>query len=126
MPYSTEFYQERLSNYAAKLGLSKRKAVKRLTLAGPTSEKLALEFDRIVDDRYQSHNLGIFKPKYQNKMEIAIKVCDLTEGTTAQDAINEAQLILNESAKVIDKLILKNRVKIDLVGELCNLEIKIS
>lgn len=51
----TEWYMSRLKNYAAKLQLSQRKALRRLILFTDT-EKLRREFDRIVDHDFWSSN----------------------------------------------------------------------
>lgn len=50
-----QWRQERLNNYSQKLLMSKRKALKRLTLF-LTIEALVKEFDRIVDRKFWSTN----------------------------------------------------------------------
>ncbi len=62
-------------------------------------------------------------------MELIIKITDIKESAdsvpASVKAVEEAALILQESKKKIDTLLIKGRKKIDLVGESCNVEISV-
>jgi hypothetical protein len=70
-------------------------------------------------------------------MEVILKLTDIAENhkpkdgdteprkVTATDAIDEAMTLTGESIRSISRLIEKGRKKIDLVGEVCNVEILI-
>jgi hypothetical protein len=65
----------------------------------------------------------------KNKMELLIKVTDIEHSTEhphdAIPALKELSTVLEESEKNIKVLLLKDRKKIDLVGQGCNIEISI-